>query len=65
MICKRIEIGDIPACIWGMASTRVIVAVHGNMASKTDAATAHWFHTNDDLAVLDAWLKNQTARVAG
>ena len=27
--------------------------------------SAHWFHTNDDLAVFDAWLKNQTARVAG
>ena len=178
MICKRVEIDTIPACVWGMASSRVIVAVHGNMASKTDTATAHlaefavqagwqvlsfdlpehgdrkgrelpctmpqcvedtrkiwayahehwqnvglfgvsmgayialaataneppafawllsptvamgrmiegmmrrdgitrealktvsgvsahWFHTNDDLAVFDAWLKNQTARVAG
>ena len=41
MICKRVEIDTIPACVWGMASTRVIVAVHGNMASKTDTATAH------------------------
>ena len=36
MICKRVEIDTIPACVWGMVSTRVIVAVHGNMASKTD-----------------------------
>ena len=28
MICKRVEIDTIPACVWGMASTRVIVAVH-------------------------------------
>lgn len=41
MICKRVEIDTIPACVWGMASSRVIVAVHGNMASKTDMATAH------------------------
>ena len=41
MICKRVEIDTIPACVWGMASSRVIVAVHGNMASKTDTATAH------------------------
>ena len=41
MICKRVEIDMIPACVWGMASSRVIVAVHGNMASKTDTATAH------------------------
>lgn len=41
MICKRVEIDTIPACVWGMASTRVVVAVHGNMASKTDTATAH------------------------
>lgn len=35
MICKRVEIDTIPACVWGMASTRVIVRpVHGNMASK-------------------------------
>ena len=58
MICKRIEIGDIPACVWGMASTLVIVAVHGNMASKTDAATAH-------LAEFAAKAgRIQTARVA-
>lgn len=41
MINRRIEISGIPACVWGMASERVIVAIHGNMSSKVDVPIAH------------------------
>ena len=34
---ERIEIGDIPALIWGEASDRVCLCVHGKMSCKEEA----------------------------
>lgn len=33
---ERFEISDMPAVLWGVASDKVIIAVHGNMSHKTD-----------------------------
>ena len=37
MIKQNLLIKDIPAIIWGEKSEKLIVAVHGNMSSKSDA----------------------------
>ena len=40
MDTKQIHIGSIPAVIWGEPSDQLILAVHGNMSSKTDVPIA-------------------------
>ncbi|WP_110956084.1 alpha/beta hydrolase [Anaerosinus massiliensis] len=36
MIKQSLLIGDIPALLWGEKSEKVMIAVHGNMSSKSD-----------------------------
>lgn len=36
MITENIQIGNIPAILWGKTSPELFVAVHGNMSSKSD-----------------------------
>ena len=36
MLTKRIKINNIPSIIWGEKSTKVFIAVHGNMSNKED-----------------------------
>lgn len=36
MLKKNIFINDIPAILWGENSSKIFVAVHGNMSSKSD-----------------------------
>ena len=36
MKTKPISIGSIPAMLWGEPSDKIILAVHGNLSSKTD-----------------------------
>ncbi len=40
MIVKNIEISNIPAVLWGEKSSKIIIAVHGDMSSKTDVPIA-------------------------
>ena len=35
---KKINIDNIPAIIWGEKSSKVYIAVHGNMSNKEDKA---------------------------
>ena len=44
MKIETMKIGDnagIPAVVWGEASDRVIIAVHGNLSNKADAPIRH------------------------
>ena len=34
MLTERIRINKIPSMIWGEKSTKVFIAVHGNMSNK-------------------------------
>ena len=36
MKIERTKINNIPAIIWGEKSSKVIIAVHGNMSNKED-----------------------------
>ena len=36
MLTKRIRINKIPSIIWGEKSTKIFIAVHGNMSNKED-----------------------------
>ena len=36
METKRIKINNIPSIIWGEKSSKVFIAVHGNMSNKED-----------------------------
>lgn len=38
MKIKNLNIGNIPAIIWGEASDKIIIATHGNMSHKADTA---------------------------
>lgn len=40
MIKQNLLIENIPAILWGEKSTKIMVAVHGNMSSKTDVPIA-------------------------
>lgn len=40
MECEKIEIGGIPALLWGPDSGRVMIAVHGSGSSKDDVPIA-------------------------
>ncbi|MBP2656332.1 MAG: alpha/beta hydrolase [Firmicutes bacterium] len=40
MIKQNLLIENIPAILWGENSTKIMVAVHGNMSSKTDVPIA-------------------------
>lgn len=60
------EIGPIPVVLWGEASRRVVIAVHGNQSSKTDfpiellagnyARDRHYFYTPEQLRIFSGWL---------
>ena len=39
METKRIKINNIPSIIWGEKSSKVFIAVHGNMSNKEDKVT--------------------------
>lgn len=36
MKIERIKINNIPSIIWGEKSSKVFIAVHGNMSNKED-----------------------------
>ncbi len=40
MKLKEFLIGNIPAILWGDKSTKLVIAVHGNMSSKSDVPIA-------------------------
>lgn len=40
MVKQNLLIENIPAILWGEKSTKIMVAVHGNMSNKTDVPIA-------------------------
>lgn len=40
MVKQNLLLGKIPAILWGKKSSKIMVAVHGNMSNKTDAPIA-------------------------